>query len=209
MSLERADQQAEPKIIKIDNLVDLGNKLLEYNIDWSSWGRTGTTKTLRALYKELKRGESVLYEDLDKKLKRAVEKIVIDVIYRDIDGNQFRLYEEFLEKEGWLKRGGEGRLKRGVQEKALPGETPYASAFRGLKEEMKIKRKKLTKVDIDGLIYLSSSFERRESRGFPRLKTVYNFHDFIFELPERFFKPEGYIVKESGFKTRLVWEKIV
>ena len=209
MFIERAQQQVEPIIIKIDNLLDLGNKLLEHGVDWYLWGKEGTTKNLMALYKELKRGESVLYEDSDKKLKRKVTKVAIDVIHRDNEGNQYRLYEEFLEKDGWFKRGGDGHLKRGVQEKALPGEDPFATVFRGLKEEMKIKRKKLKGPDLEGLIYLSSSPEERESRGFPGLRTVYSYHDFIFELPERFYKPEGYIVKESGFKTRLVWEKIV
>ena len=143
MFIERAQQQVEPIIIKIDNLLDLGNKLLEHGVDWYLWGKEGTTKNLMALYKELKR------------------------------------------------------------------EDPFATVFRGLKEEMKIKRKKLKGPDLEGLIYLSSSPEERESRGFPGLRTVYSYHDFIFELPERFYKPEGYIVKESGFKTRLVWEKIV
>lgn len=217
--LRRIEDQEpqEPKVERVDvstriKLCEALTSSGEYGIPWQNWGKLPGTKSIGALLKEIRAGESTFTRTInirtkEIKLIREVSKAVIDVIFEKENGDKERLYEEFLENGIWRRREQkEKTLKRGIQEKILPGETSTIAALRGLKEEIQIAD--LTTDELSRLVFQHNSMEDRPSRGYPGLFTRYSFSDFTFELPERFYKPEGYLVKEAGFKTRLVWEKI-
>jgi len=202
-------QKSELELVDVSTRLKLWNALSNAGIDWSDWGKLGTTKPLRTLWKEIKKGESVLFRKPDGRLLRVVKKAAIDVTYKSPSGQSFRLFEEFYENGNWRRREiKEKTLKRGVQEKILPGETPEEAAVRGLEEEIGINGLTLSETEKLLQVHQGIIVEERKSRGYPGLLTKYQFSDFTFELPERFYNSDGYFVKEEGFNTRLVWEQI-
>lgn len=205
---EEEHQQHKPeiRIIRADTPFLLMSALSSQLIDWTEWINLPGAKRLENLLKEIKDGESKLGFNDKGELIREVSKAVIDVVYTRKDGVQMRLFEEFYENGHWISREPKGKvLKRGVQEKKLRKETFREAALRGLKEEMRITD--LTSEEEQKLVHLFNSTDDRISKGFPGLKTNYYYSDFVFDLPDRFYRPE-YPVQEAGFKTRLVWEKI-
>ncbi len=197
----------EIKFLKIDSPFKLMSALSSGLVDWRDWVNIPGAKRFENLLNEIYQGESKLGFTKDGKLIRQVSKAVIDVVYTRMDGVQMRLFEEFYENGQWHSREPKEKVKkRGIQEKKLLKETFRETALRGLEEEMGVTD--LTPEEAQKLVHLFNSPDDRISKGFPGLKTRYYYSDFVFNLPDRFYRPE-YLVQEEGFKTRLVWEKIV
>ena len=200
-------EQLRPLII--DSKTMLRNYLSMAGARYWEWRDNPKAKNIDDLMNEIEYGETTFAYNLEGVLYRKVSKAVIDVIRRNDDGVQERLYEEIFDGTDWVRRNEEPSDTPGLKEKGKLGEEPIQTAIRGIGEEMKIKE--LSENDLEGLIHLpdnENSQQTEESDGYPGLKTKYNFDFFIFELPEGRYQLV-YEFEEGKRRMRLKWEEIV
>lgn len=192
---------AESVIIPVNSLEQLNGFLKHHSIDGSRF-----PKGVESLWKEIQAGETVL------ELKGGVPHRKISVVsiccyHNTSQGQRLRLIEE----KQVLKSGEERRRAQPfVAEKVKPGETAQAAALRGLKEELDVSGPEIAVSSIEpnpenGL--KRSALE--DSKSFPGLMTFYDRHYFQTEIPEKNYRPEGYIEKNpEGTTTYFVWQKV-
>ena len=204
----RKGKGSDYKSVKVDSITSLLLELANSDIPLALRRKTPETNSFIDLFREVIHNETTFVRNKNGELFRKVTKAVIDVVHRDEDGNQIRLFEELFDGTNWVRRNQEPTETPGLKEKAIFGEMPIQTAVRGLEEEMGISY--LDEDDFLGLVELpesSKSEQIKVSDGYPGLNTIYGFNFFIFELPNRFYKPEYYF-NEGKRRMRLKWEKI-
>lgn len=162
------------------DLRQLKRKLMFHNMPLHLWGQNNG-KTVEDFLEEINAGESRLIES-EGRLLRRVECATMDIFHQGAAG---RLH---LKETHQIVRGKRRVRKRNwsLYEKKLPGEDPIACAYRGLLEELEIEER----------LELRPSqlhYDESPSLSFPGLWTSYVFHPFDVNLPERWYKPEGYV----------------
>ena len=172
--------------------------LAENGVDVSEWG-TNKAKTVDDLLEEIRQGESQLIV-FEEGLRRVTPIDQIEVRYTDPDGVQYRLVEE---KQTF--RDGRERVRnlpRSLGEKIKAGEDPQQVASRGVYEELGIL--------IDSTRFQSddTEYEERESPSYPNLVTRYDKHNFLVELTDEEFNPQGYMEDDGKKVTTFVWQVI-
>jgi len=183
---------------EITGLSELTNKLKEYKIPVDYWG-TGNAKTIEHLLDELKNDECSILDE-GGYLVRYIEFVGIKVLYKDKEGNVFRLREDRqVFKDGRERRRPD--MTASVAEKMKFGEDPLRSAIRGIEEELDIK------VTTDQLRKLRDLSYDGGSQSYPGLKTKYKGHQFTCFLNDKQYKPNGYIEVQKDKSTYFVWHK--
>ncbi len=176
----------------LNDATELNLWLNEHEIDTSFWG-VGVAKSVEDLWAEITSGESVL---LAAPPLRVVQ--VVNVIIRN--GNKMLI-------EGEQQFRGNQNRYRGIplSEKMKPGETPVGAALRGIEEELRVKRERVT-------IFDSSSEPQttlRESPSFPGLRSQYNVHTVevqIENLPDQTFWTDELPENSSDPVKRHQWQ---
>ena len=116
----------------IKSVEDLTTFLKGYGIDTDAYGKN-EAKSLNALLGELEKGESQLF-DQDGKLVRRVSSLALDIYVTAPDGTRLKLYEDRQEfRDGRMRRR---ELDSSLGEKLEPGEEPQATIARALEEEI-------------------------------------------------------------------------
>lgn len=154
------------------------------NIPFHTWG-TGVSKTLEHLLKEISEGEAELVQK-DGSLLRVAIGSTIRVYYRNSAVLLYLKEEKQVFSDGREKRR-ELAGDMSIGEKLKPGEIPAVGAWRSLAEELGITEKLplIPRPDIiKGPV---------PSVSFPGLYTLYTIFAFEVFLPERWYKPGGYI----------------
>ena len=179
-------------------LQELQETLARYGIPYEEWGGQNG-KTIEDLHAEVVSGEAVL-SPVAGKLVRSIICARIDVFYRA--GGMCR----HLVESHQIVRGEKRTRRRGASlyEKMQGTETPYVCAHRALSEELRIDE------PLFGMRALTPIQETNESVSFRGLRTVYTFYPFTITLPERHYKPEGYVdVSEVPREvTYFVWQDL-
>ncbi|MDE2001428.1 MAG: NUDIX domain-containing protein [Patescibacteria group bacterium] len=179
-----------------DELVQL---LVAHHIPFETWG-TGGAKTLKHLLHELESGEAVLKVQRGI-LTRIAEGATLKVFYRS--GSDLYCLRE--DRQVFV----DGRVKQrtlmgdmSIGEKMRPGETAEAAAIRALEEELGITER-LPLIARPDLVKGPSP-----SISFPGIMTIYLMHAFEVYLPDRWYKPEGYVEHQEDKTNYFLWEKV-
>lgn len=179
------------------NLTDLKNYLSKFSIPIDTWG-TGKSKTVEHLLDELMGDECHLTEQ-DDTLIRSIEFVGVKIFYRNQNSN-WQLKEDRQEfNDGRIRRR---NMPSSVSEKMKFGEVPEIAAVRGIKEELGIEISKNQLTKRKDLFYDGGSL------SYPGLKTKYKGHQFVCNLEEHQFNPEGYVEVQKDKKTFFVWHKL-
>ena len=175
----------------------LSELLASHGIDPNLYGK-GEAKTLANLLSELTGGESTLYVE-DGKLVRRLQTLGIDVSYRDpVTGQLYRLREDRQEfRDGRVRRRD---LFSSLGEKLKAGEEPATSIGRALEEELGV-----------AAFEQKGGIRSRETKGisqsYPGLTTENTIHDAEVVLPQSEFRPEYQEVQKE--KTNyFVWQAV-
>lgn len=188
-------------VISVNSLENLNGLLRHHCIDASKF-----PKGAESLWKEIQAGETVM-ELKDGLLRRKISVVSICCYHSTSQGQRLRLIEE----RQVLKSGEERRRGQPfVAEKVKPGETAQAAALRGLKEELEVSGPEIvvTPIEPNSDNGLKKSAQE-DSRSFPGLTTFYERLYFQTEIPEKHYRPEGYIEKTpEGTTTYFVWQKV-
>lgn len=181
----------------IDTIVNLTNKLREYNIPIDYWG-TENAKTIEHLWDELKGGECSIKEE-NGYLVRSIEFVGIIITYIDGEGKKYLLKEDRQEfKDGRIRKR---KMQSSVSEKMKFGEDPIESAIRGIEEELNIKISKNQLKKFKDLAYDSGS------QSYPGLKTRYKGHQFTCILNDEQFDKNGYMEVQKDKSTFFKWQE--
>lgn len=172
--------------------------LSKFSIPIEDWG-TGKSKTLNHLLDELKNEECELIE-IDNTLIRTIEFVGIKIYYTSNDDERWVLKEDRQEFNDGRKR--RRNMPSSVSEKMKFGEDPSKSAIRGIKEELGVD------IRPDQLSKRKDLFYNGGSVSYPGLTTKYKGHQYICQLEQSQFNPNGYIEVQKDKKTFFVWHKL-
>ena len=184
--------------MKIEDREHLLNLLKKHKVPYETWG-TGEAKSFEHLYREIFDGESMI-EMRDGK------------VFRISTGSTLRVYYKSRREFLWLKEDkqvfNDGRVKRrelrgekmSIGEKLKPGESPTSGAWRALAEELCIVEK-LPLIPLPDIVVGPV-----ESVSFPGLQTIHTIFAFEVYIPERWYRREGYIEKQSDKTNYYVWK---
>lgn len=170
---------------------NLKSTLIRFNIPVENWGK-GKAKSIEHLQKEIDNKETTL-DIINDELIRTVYVVAVAVEY-----NNKRLIEDKQEfNDGRVRRRGTRRCG----EKCIVGESPEESAVRCIQEEIGIK-------DVTINDFTNKEVEKLErmSMSYPGLKSIYYATLFTYNMPEKFYKPEGYVEVQSDKKTYFIWD---
>ena len=173
--------------------------LLKANhVPFDTWG-TGEAKTFEHLWKEINEGESVLIER-DNMLLRIANGSTLRVYYKKDSTLLYLKEDRQVFKDGREKKRNLAE-NMSIGEKLKHGEIPAVCAWRSLAEELGITEKlPLTpRPDITRGPVPSVSF--------PGLHTMYTMYAFDVFLPERWFRPEGYVEKQPDKTSYFIWKE--
>ncbi len=175
--------------------------LLESNdIQFRDWG-AGASKTLEHLLKEIYEGEAELIQR-DGSLLRVVTGSTIRVYYRNGAVLLYLKEEKQIFNDGRVKRR-ELAGDMSIGEKLKPGEIPAVGAWRSLAEELGITEK-LPLIPRPDIIKCPVP-----SVSFPGLYTLYTIFAFEVFLPERWYKPGGYIEAQPDKINYFSWTEFL
>ena len=168
-------------IIKLKNILPLK----KYGI--------GDAKAFSDLESEINNGECEIIFDNDGTPTRCIKVVAVKIFYKGM---------ALMETNQIFKDGRERKRNiNGLSEKLLPNETPIDAARRAIFEELGIK-------DLGrkfNLVHYGSAVETKSSPSYPGLKTEYIIDGFCCEIPEEFYKPEGYITDEGSKTSFFNW----
>jgi hypothetical protein len=170
---------------------ELTSLLKENGVDPEEFGK-GEAKTLAHLLKEIHEGECSLWLTEDGTIKRVVNGACVDVFYKN----------QHLKEDRQEFKDGRVRVRdiiTSIGEKLQPGEDPRLAAQRALEEELGIKEELDIRYQED--IVKALDF----SQSYPGLHTRYEMKCFWVELPEAYYKPEGYVEHQADKSTYWVW----
>ena len=152
-------------------------------------------------------GEAKKFSDLENEIIKRECEISFEngVPVRHIKFVKVKIFHKgmaLMEVNQIFSDGRERKRKiTGLGEKLLPNESQIDAARRAIFEELGIK-------DLDrkfNLVHYGEAVENRDSPSYPGLKTEYNSTGFCCEMPEEFYKEEGYITNEVGKTTFFEW----
>lgn len=150
----------------------------------------GEAKPFSRLLDEIKAGETqIIWENY-----QPIRVIQVARVYV-CHGNQ-----KLVEVKQTIK--GQGDRIRGIDcisEKFKLDESAINAACRGLDEELNIS------VGYKDLKSLGKTSQTKESPSYPGLTTRYEFYDFRWDMPETYYKPDGYIADEGDCVTYFEW----
>lgn len=182
----------------IDSIEELKSYLEEFNIPLEKYGK-GTYKTINHLLNEIKEGETKLVEK-DGKLERYVEFIGARIVYKDDNGDFWRLYEtKQVFKDG--RKRVRKTMPYSMAEKFKSGEDIKEGIIRGMEEELGIK------VSKDQFAYYNTKIIR-EDGDYPGIKSFHKGHEFLVNLTDDQFKKEGYIERQADKDVYFGWKKM-
>jgi len=171
--------------------------LSSFGVRYHLWG-TGESKTLKHLIDELAKGEATL--------------VIVDhtLIWTSVCSSVLLTYGPFtLVEDRQVFSDGRTRSRpqhfgTSVNEKLKPGEDPYLGAVRALSEELGIE---LTPLDI--LTYKGpKEVGPAPSQSYPGLLSRFTRHEYLWEIPHGFYKPEGYVEVQPDKTTYFLWKKL-
>lgn len=183
------------------NKNELEQSLLSRGVPIDSWGKD-LSKTFAHLERELEDGESRL-ELSEKGLLRVEEGVGIDIFYIK-KGRLYRLIETMQIFADGRTRTRENSTSIG--EKMKPGELPFQTARRALKEELGID-------GVENYIETAIFFNEEDrqsivSNSYPGLLTKRKIHTLNIYLTENDFKPEGYRELQEDKTTIFEWREV-
>ena len=178
-------------------ILDLKKALVEAGIPVEEWG-TGKAKTINHLFDEINAGECTLVRQ-EGKLIRTLRSLAINVFYRTPAGNRIILVEDKqVFTDGRVRQRS---LESSLGEKLVPSEIP----------EHVVRRTILKELGIEGVFGFTA--ERPWTKGpvvslsYPGLETFYQFFAFSVDLPDEFYRPEGYVEIQRDKTTYFVWKE--
>ncbi|HEX8974640.1 MAG TPA: NUDIX domain-containing protein [Patescibacteria group bacterium] len=171
---------------------ELKEMLEKSGVDYSSWGKTSTSKPISSLLKEIEDGESIL-EEIAGGIVRYVSIVYVYVVYS---------YQVLKEDRSEWKDGRPPR-RRGmscsVAEKMVSGESAGTAAARGIEEELGIT------IDESRLKPVAETESKEDSSSYPGLITASKKYVFLLELQNAEYKAEGYVEDASDKVTYFIW----
>jgi len=181
-----------------ESLEELTNYLKKFNVPLEKYGTEGY-KTVSHLLNEIKEGETVLTEKNDK-LHRYVEFIGARVIYKDKNGDNWRLYEtKQVFKDGRTRV--RSNMPYSMAEKFKSGEDTRDGIIRGMKEELGID---ITK---DQFVFFNK-VEIENNEDYPGIISHHIGHEFLVILNDDQFNPDGYIERQVDKNVYFGWKKM-
>lgn len=191
--LELIEEEAVAVPVSSLKTRDLLWALSIFGVDTSCWG-VGENKSATDLLQELIDEESSLRID-QKGLQRWVS--VVTAVIRNNLG--LTLVEDFILLKNGQRRARTNKLPGG---KIKSGELPRQALLRELAEELKLDRKQYSY----GLV--SQRFERRPSKSYPSLHSVYEIYEFRVDLAADVEIKEGYAVKAKEGELHFAWKRM-
>src|SRR5947209_5005992 len=104
-----------------------------YTIPFHTWGK-GKAKTLEHLLQEVNSGEAVLQRE-GETLVQYLRVVLLDICYQDGETRLKLKEEKQIFKDGRVRVRG---YPASLSGKLEPDESPYAGAYRALRQELKI-----------------------------------------------------------------------
>ena len=183
----------------IDSVEKLIKRLTDAGIDVSKYG-VGKAKTIGHLLKEIQEGEIDLVSDEEGKLLRKVRIGTVEIFYTAKNGEKFKLKEEKqIFADGRVRNRDDFNCS--VAGKMKKGEDPKEAVVREIREELGIE-------DVFEIRENGTEIKKKESMSYPGLISEYVKYDFIADMNEKNYRPEGYTEKTDSLTTHFVWEKI-
>jgi hypothetical protein len=182
------------------NKLEIETKLHAHGARFNSWGK-GNSKTLDHLLSEIEKGESQLIEK-EGRLVRKEEGIGMNIFYH-ANGRILQLFtEEVIFSDGTRESR---EIPFSLGEKKQSEETPRQTAKRALLEEL----------GIDYPIVLIEKMEFNKihhglvpSTTYPGLFTERIIHVTQMEMPQEYFKSEGYAEAQLDKTTIFKWHEV-
>ncbi|EKX32452.1 hypothetical protein GUITHDRAFT_121382 [Guillardia theta CCMP2712] len=143
------------------------------DIDTSLWGQ-GEAKTVQEFFHELWAGEC---EPLTESAERVISVVKVRILDHDEAGT-WQLYET---KQKLCRDGRTRPRNRPLAEKRRPEESSFDAAVRGVKEELGSSIKSTSRIVVKE-DSLQEWTERRMSKSFPGLETVYKLSQVDVEV---------------------------
>lgn len=182
-----------PSDISFDTLME---KLITGNISVEDYG-VGNAKTVSHLLSEINEGEATVTIDEANNIYREVSVLWADVLCVCSDGRVYILKEDRQEfKDGRVKRR---NLDSSIGEKLKPSEAPNDAVSRALREELSVE-------EIDRVYDVGYNERTFIPDTFPGIESTYKMHKYVTVIPEKEFKPEGYVEYQNDKTNYYVWE---
>jgi hypothetical protein len=168
----------------IGSCEQLSSLLEKHGLPLESWSQ-GDSKAVEQLYAEVKAGETRLLKT-NGRIERHVALVSLEVRYKSTAGEQLCLYEDRQEFGDGRVRCRELGVEGGVSEKIIANEDPKLACVRAIREELGFTPKASP-------AFVGTRHEQRLSSSYPGLHSHYTIHDFIIELSDSEYKPQGYV----------------
>lgn len=176
---------------------DLRALLSSFGVKYHLWG-TGESKTLEHLIEELATGESSLVI-VDQKLIWTSVCASVLITYGDLT-----LVEDRQVFNDGRTRTRPQHYGTSINEKLKPGENHYEGVVRALSEELGIE---LTVLDVP--IYKGpKEIGPAPSQSYPELLSRFTRHEYLWEMSQGFYVPEGYVETQPDKTTYFIWKKL-
>jgi ADP-ribose pyrophosphatase YjhB (NUDIX family) len=185
------------KSVPVADSASLRELLQAEGYDTDRWG-VGATKTVEALWDEVKSGESELVE-VEGLLVRRTYVAAIDVITQLDDGTRLKLYEEKqVFANGSVRERG---LLTSLGEKMKPGEDIEAATQRAVKEELGIKK-------VVSLRGTGNRVLEKDTETYGGMPTQLFLQFAEVEIATEDYKPEGYVEAQPDKLVFFQWAAI-
>jgi len=191
---ERVDEKYK---VNISSLEDLYTLLEDNNIDLNIWS-TGPYKSVEHLYSELKEGECILF-NINNEIRREVNFVGAKILYKDANGVKYHLHEEKA-----IFKDGRERIRKiwySMAEKFKFGEDPKQALIRGMKEELDIDILENQFVNYNKIYFPSDG-------DYPGIKSFHTGYNFLININENQYNPDGYIEHQSDKDIFFIWKEI-
>ena len=190
------NQITNHKEISFLELIEL---LRASSIDFSMWWKW-KTKTLKSLYLEIKKGETILDYDENWKILRKLQVVWADIFYTSPEWIVFNLREkkQVFNDNRWVRYR---KFDYSVWEKMIIGESPIEAMRRWIKEELGI----MSIVDIKEW---KQDQQLWDSNSYPGLPTDHYRYWFKAILTDEQYNPDWYIEYQKDKTTFFEWRNI-
>lgn len=196
--------------IDVKDITKLKQTLKKAKIPLDKWTGTEGTKTINDLHKEILSGDSELQIDPNSdKITRNVKFVNCDIEYIDTTDKIYKLKEEeqiTYDTNDNIVNHRKRNLEGAVAEKMHASEDYIEAAYRGIFEEIGIKKE-----DIEKIEFIEDVNEEAKTGTYPGLNSNYIGKRYKVTIYDRAFNPHGYIEtvnRPNGNKrvSRFVWE---
>lgn len=188
------------QFLAVPNRRALERILKAHAVDTSLWGIEGPTKSVARLYGEIRDGEAGLavFKGL---LTRFVWRSQAMIFHTDEEGNVLFLAEGPQTFATGFVREHDRLISMSEKVRRLQNESYKAGLVRGIREELGVRG-----VNPHALLLIREDRTRKaSSTSYPGLAVRSRAHVFLYEMPSKHFKSDGYVEVAREKTTTCSW----